>query len=534
MTDIPSWRRRAYLRSCRVLAVLSAAAAIFYLRWLLFAAKPENHILYGFLVAAEVFNIAQSTGFWITISKQRWPRVSVPDFASSNEYVDIFITVCGEPLSVVEKTVAGAVGIRHPRVRVWILDDGGSPQIRDLRDRYPVGYLHRTSRNGAKAGNINFALEQLFVDFFAVFDADQVPKPEFLEMTLGQFADDKIAFVQTPQVYRDRWINRVSGGAHDQQGLFYGPILRGKNGFGAAFSCGTNVVYRRSAIDAVGGFPEDSITEDLRLSLLLLDHGYKSEYVPIVVAEGLGPMTVSAYFNQQLRWGRGGLEILFKRRPYSAKMTAGQALQYSLGFLYWFTGWAYLIYLAMPVFFLLGGIRPIMTPNEYPAHFLPYVLLSLLTIVYASDFQVTFDALWFTLASFPVQMKSLVSTFIGGSAKFVVTPKERGAVSIRPVRWHLLTSVMLFGAAIAGFLHYGVTPSVFNNVAWIVAHLVILLGFVILTLRPARAPAEAILLAEEAAVHDLEWLDPPAPVVPAIADWEAALSAKSQTESSNE
>ena len=245
----------------------------------------------------------------------------------SNEHVDIFVTVCGEPVSIVEKTVAGAASIRHPRTRVWILDDGGSPDVRTLAEKLSVGYIHRASRDGAKAGNINFALRHTDAAFFAVFDADQIAKPEFLETVMGLFSDEKLAFVQTPQVYRDRWINRVSGGAHDQQGLFYGPILRGKNGFGAVFSCGTNVVYRRSAVEAVGGFPEDSITEDLRLSLLLLEAGYSSDYVPTVVAEGLGPLSVTSYFNQQLRWGRGGLEILFKRRPYSRRMSAGQALQ---------------------------------------------------------------------------------------------------------------------------------------------------------------------------------------------------------------
>ena len=159
-------------------------------------------------------------------------------------------------------------------------------------------------------------------------------------------------------------------------------------------------------------------------------------------------------------------------------MTAGQALQYSLGFLYWFTGWSYLIYLALPVLFLLGGFQPITTPNQYPGHFLPYVAASLFTIVYASNFQVTFDALWFTLASFPVMVKALVVTVFGGTAKFVVTPKEGGAVSFKAVRWHLVTCAVLLASAVVGIARYGLTPSVFNNVAWIIAHMVILLGFV--------------------------------------------------------
>jgi len=500
MIEIAKERRRAYLRNCRILAVLSSIAAVLYLRWLIFVAHPENHALYWLLVVCEVFNIVQAAGFWITISTQRWSEPATPDFEHTAETVDLFVTVLGEPLDVVEKTVAAAAAVRHPRAQVWILDDGSSDEVRELTLRYPVGYIARDTLKGAKAGNINHALEWTKGDFFAIFDADQVAHPDFLEKTLGAFDEPSVGFVQTPQVYRNRVSDRVAEGAHNQQGLFYGPILRGKNGANAVFSCGTNVVYRRSAMDEIGGMPEDSITEDLRASILLLDHGYRSVYISEVLADGLGPMDVNAYFNQQFRWCRGGLEILFRKRPFSRKMTAAQTLQYSLGFLYWFTGWAYMGYLVLPVAYLLFGLRPVQVPNDYPVHFLPYVLLALGTIVYAADFGIRFDALWFTLASFPVYAKALLTTFIGHSAKFVVTPKNAGRASLRPV-WPLIaTSTVLLAAAVYGIATLGPTPSVVNNVAWIIAHLVILGGFVWLAISPQRSAvsaAEELLLSKE-------------------------------------
>lgn len=484
MIEIPAHRRRSYLRNCRILAVLSTIMAAVYLKWLLFDARPDNHVLYWVLVAAEIFNIAQSAGFWITISRQKWSEPAQPDFDLSAETVDLFVTVLGEPIEIVEATVAAATRIRHPRLQVWILDDGRSPSVRALASLYPVGYLTRDDLRGAKAGNMNHALANTKGDMIAIFDADQVPHPDFLEATLGGFADPAIAFVQTPQVYRNSNENRVSAGANNQQGLFYGPILRGKNGSDAVFSCGTNVIFRRSAVEAIGGFPEDSITEDLRASILLIDKGYTSMYVSKILAEGLGPLDVDSYFNQQFRWGRGGLEILFKRRPFSSKMSLPQGFQYSLGFMYWFTGWAYLAYLSLPVLYLVSGLRPVQVPNTYPAYFLPYVLTTLATIVYATDYGLRFDALWFTLASFPVQVKALLSTFLGRSAKFIVTPKHGSNRSLRPVRWLIVVSVILAGAAAYGLATKGLEPSVVNNVAWIVAHLVILQGFIWLALYP--------------------------------------------------
>ncbi|PKQ16546.1 MAG: hypothetical protein CVT67_03880 [Actinobacteria bacterium HGW-Actinobacteria-7] len=486
MIEIPRERRESYLRNCRILAVISTVTALFYLKWLLFDAVPENTVLYWLLVLAEIFNIAQAAGFWYTISMQRWHDPEVPNFSASRESVDIFITVMGEPMEVVEKTIHAARAVRHPRAKVWVLDDGNSDELRHFAQWHKVGYLTRSDHSGAKAGNINHALKRTSGTYFAIFDADQAAYPEFLEATMAAFDDPTVAFVQTPQVYHNRVENRVAAGAHDQQALFYGPILRGKDGCDAVFSCGTNVVYRRSAIDAIGGLPEDSITEDLRGSLLLIKQEYTSVYVSKVLAEGLGPLDVQSYFSQQFRWGRGGLEILFKRKPYSSKLSFRQGLQYSLSFIYWFTGWAYLVYLVLPVAFLTAGLRPVQIPNEYPAHFLPYVTSALATIIYASDFQIRFDALWFTLASFPVHAAALLSTFFGKAAAFVVTPKHKSRMTLRPVIIHIVVITILFGAAIYGTLTEGAIPSVLNNVAWAIAHIVLLQGFVRLTLEPER------------------------------------------------
>jgi len=500
--EIPEERRAKYLRNCRLLAVVSTVTALLYLKWLVFDARIDDVWLYRILLGAEFFNIVQAAGFWYTISIQRWSDPVMPDVARTHETVDVFVTVYGEPLSVIQETVRAALSIRHPRVRVHVLDDGRSADVRAVAVALGANYLIRGDHRGAKAGNMNNALRQTDGDLVAVFDADQVPHPDFLANTIGAFADPAVAFVQTPQVYRNRHTNRVAAGAHNQQGLFYGPIMRGKNGAGAVFSCGTNVVYRRSAITAIGGFPEDSITEDLRTSLLLIREGYSSVYVSKVLAEGLGPLDVGSYLGQQLRWGRGGLEILLRRRPYSARMRLSQAVQYSLGFLYWFTGWAYLAYLILPTAFLFGGLRPVGVPNEYPVHFLPYALTALATLIYACDFSLRFDALWFTLASFSVHIKALFATLLGGAARFVVTPKEASRRSLRPVLVQMLVIAILTVGSVYGLVTQGPAPSVVNNVAWAVAHVVILQGFIRYSIRPLSPDSIEDAKAQTAATEE--------------------------------
>ncbi|MBV8987578.1 MAG: glycosyltransferase, partial [Solirubrobacterales bacterium] len=131
--------------------------------------------------------------------------------------MDVFIPVYKEPPEIVDLTVAAAVGLRGAEVRVWVLDDGNDDAMRDLAERYGVGYIRRAEHTGAKAGNINHALTKTSAPFIAVFDSDHVADPAFLEATLGWMEDPEIAFVQTPQYYANTEANRIAAASWSQQ-----------------------------------------------------------------------------------------------------------------------------------------------------------------------------------------------------------------------------------------------------------------------------------------------------------------------------
>ena len=507
MIDVARENRVRYLRRCRMLVALCVVTSAFYVWWLLVDARAANPVLFRVLLGAELFNIVQAAGFWYTIWVQRWTDPPDADFSRSNEHVDAFVTVYGEPADVVEQTVAAAVAIRHPRLTVWVLDDGKSAEVAAIAARYGAQYLTREDHRGAKAGNVNNALRQATGDFVVIFDADHIPLPSFLERTMACFADVTVAFVQTPQSYRNRDVNRVAAGSHEQQALFYGPILRGKNAVGAVFSCGTNVVFRRAALGAISGMPEDSITEDLRMSLVLDRLGWTSVYVSEVLAHGLGPVDVRSFFKQQARWARGGLEILLHHHPFHRGMRPAKALQYGLSFMYWFTGWAYVGYLVLPIAFLLFGLRPVQVPNEYPSHFLPYVFTTLFTMAYATGFTLTFRALWFTLAAFPVHVAAFFTSVFGGVAKFAVTSKGAAQRSLSVVWPQLLLIVVLVAASVVGIARAGATPSVLNNVAFAIGHVLIISGFVRLALDPEGRELEAEETASASASADATDID---------------------------
>lgn len=203
------------------------------------------------LVAAETYSLIDVALFGMTMWRAR-QRPS-PAEPSPSATVDVFITTYNEDVDLVMSTARAAKDIRFPH-RTYILDDGARAEMARAAEELGVGYITRSPdwRNKplhAKAGNINNALMQTDGEFLLILDADQIPRPEILDCTLGYFDDPKVALVQTPQ----RFTNVVAGDPLGSQApLFYGPIQQGKDGWNAAFFCGSNAILRRDALMQLG------------------------------------------------------------------------------------------------------------------------------------------------------------------------------------------------------------------------------------------------------------------------------------------
>ncbi|HLM27797.1 MAG TPA: cellulose synthase catalytic subunit, partial [Thermoleophilaceae bacterium] len=387
----------------RIMAALGLPAAAWYFVWLLNPERIGDPTLYVILIVAELFNFSQALGFWWTCANEKVRERKAP---SEWLAVDVFVPVYKEPPEIVDLTVAAAKGLRGAEARVHVLDDGNDPAMEALARRHGVGYITREEHTGAKAGNINHALEVTDAPFIAVFDSDHVADPAFLEATLGHMENPKIAFVQTPQYYANADQNRIAAASWAQQALFFGAICRGKDGLGAVFCCGTNVLFRREAFESVGGFPTNSLTEDYELSIHLHEKGWESAYLPDVLSRGLGPEDTAAYVSQQLRWARGCLSGL--PRALRAKLPLGLKIQYLLSGLYFLSGWTVLIYMSFPVVRLLGGGQPLggIDAPEFLLHFAPYFAIALSTAALAGAGSYTFAAFALAAANFWIHVLS--------------------------------------------------------------------------------------------------------------------------------
>jgi cellulose synthase (UDP-forming) len=466
------------------LIFLNGLLAAIYFAAITFGFNHGNSILFGMLIAGEVFHLYQVLGYCNTIWSNKFDNRFSRTFARP---VDIFITVCGEPIEIVRETVLAAIAMDYPNFTVYILNDGFVAKkdnweaIDALATELGIRSITRRVAGGAKAGNINNGLRETTSDYFVVFDADHVPYPSFLKETMGYFTDPKMGFVQTPQYYKNQGVNVITQTAWDQQTLFFGPIMSGKNRLNAAFMCGTNMVVSRRAIIEAGGMCEFNIAEDFLTSLFIHAKAWKSVYVPKVLAEGLAPEDFLSYYKQQFRWTRGSLEVIFKYNPlFMRGLSWAQRFQYLISASYYLSGIVILIDMLIPLVFLFTGITAINTATMALAIvFLPYIILNLYTLQKSSNFTYSYAAISFSLSSFFLQLRALTGVLLNQKTSFVVTPKSQQQGNfVYLVIPHLLYIAIAAVGLSVGLMREGISASLIANFSWVAVNIIVFLPFI--------------------------------------------------------
>lgn len=182
----------------RTIALLALFYTIYYLVWRATSSLNMDALWFSLpLLLIEIYGAINSALFlFMTWDLKPVPHATAP----LGRTVDIFIPTYNEDLSILRMTILGALNVQYPH-ETWVLDDGRRPALHQLCEAMHVHYLTRPDNKFHKAGNINAALTQTNGEFIAIFDADQIPFPGFIDQTLGYFVDEKVAFVQTPQEF---------------------------------------------------------------------------------------------------------------------------------------------------------------------------------------------------------------------------------------------------------------------------------------------------------------------------------------------
>jgi cellulose synthase/poly-beta-1,6-N-acetylglucosamine synthase-like glycosyltransferase len=227
---------------------------------------------------------------------------------------------------VAERLIDAVCKLDYPSelLEIQVLDDSTdeTSQIAELAVRrqaqrgVDIKYLHRSDRRGFKAGALDAGLRQARGEFVAIFDADFIPGPEFLQKTVNHFVEPKVAMGQA------RWghVNQDYSLLTKIQAIMLDGhfVLEhgGRNRSGCFFNFnGTAGIWRRSAISDAGGWQHDTLTEDLDLSYRAQLRGWKFVFVPDLVVPAEVPVEMNSFKSQQHRWAKGSIQTCRKLLP---------------------------------------------------------------------------------------------------------------------------------------------------------------------------------------------------------------------------
>lgn len=443
-------------------------------------------------------------------SKTRPRPETPPGFAPS---VDVMIPIFKEPLEILESTLIAAGAMHYPDVTIYVLDDGHREDVRELAQRHGAHYL-RGPRIHAKAGNLNQALENTRGDLVVVFDTDHVPTRDFLEETVPFFHDADLGFVQTPHHFRNPDIFqqafRLSGRLPNEQDMFNHGIQSRRDTWGGAFFVGSGAVFRRTALESVGGFKLLSITEDIHTSQHMHAAGWKSVYVNRDLAVGLAAENLASYLVQRRRWMLGCLQIFFRDNPLFCRgLSLRQRVGYFASLYHFFYPLPRIVFAVTPLFYLFFHLHPILSEvSVLTAMLIPYlIVLPMISAALLPNWSRPFWGNFYENAVSAPLARSIFDLLLPKSLGFQVTPK--GIVSqTRRFDWQSTKWTVIFAGltalavvkGIAEFRYFGIErDAYFFNLAWSSYNLLFLVGALLLAWeRPQRREHERIRYAAPA------------------------------------
>ena len=307
---------------------------------------------YSVLAVLSVYGLHRYLILFLYHRHYKWKRRPPAPFSSAAELPSVTVQLpLYNEMYVARRVIEAAAAMRYPRekLHVQVLDDSTDATARIARDTaaelcargYSVDVLHRDARDGFKAGALQAGLACTDSDLVAIFDADFVPPPDFLEKTVRQFDDPGVGMVQTRWGYLNRdysLLTRVQALLLDGHFMLE-HTARSYSGRYFNFN-GTGGVFRRRAILDSGGWQGDTLTEDLDLSYRTQMRGWRFVFLPDVEVPSELPVDIFGFKNQQHRWTKGSIQVGRKvlpvlwrsRAPLRVKMEATFHLSANLSY----------------------------------------------------------------------------------------------------------------------------------------------------------------------------------------------------------
>ncbi len=429
-------------------------------------------------------------------------------------FVTIQLPIFNE-MYVVERLIDNITQFDYPKDRfeIQVLDDSTDQTVEISRAKveeyqakgFQISLLHRTDRKGYKAGALKEATKVAKGEFIAIFDADFLPKPDFLNQTIPYFDNPEVGVVQT------RWehinedyslitkLQALQLNVHfrvEQSGRMFGKQMLQFNG--------TAGVWRKKAIEDAGGWEADTLTEDLDLSIRAQLKGWKIRFLEQIGSPAELPIEMNSLKSQQFRWMKGGAETARKMLPtiwksdlnFKHKIYSTIHLLASSIFLFVFVAGVF----SVPLLFSLGELFNVGFDKNFFGYFL-VGLLSVIIIYYVANVQAELQPgespigkmLKFVLL-FPLFLSlsmglslhnsiAVLQGFRGKRSPFIRTPKFNiksinDSISSKNYLSKKISWTTIFEGVLALYFLFAVIGAIYlKNTTFIVFHLMLFIGY---------------------------------------------------------
>ena len=378
--DYPPISRHWLVRGAGIAYVVSAAI---YLPWLFTSLNQHLPWLAWPFLVANVFTLLTTL---LSIFNHWWRAVPEPHPLprGAEPSVGVIIPCCGEPVSMVLRTLASVLRQDWPRERMVVVvsDDGHDPDLARALTCWPVIYHSPPPRfapgrdGAAKAGNLNSAVTMMLQEhpelrYIETRDCDdELGSNAFLRQAVGQLEhDERLGYVQTIKE------SQVSAGDpfNNREAMFYRGQMLSRNAANAAFPCGSGLVWRRVALEDIGLFPAWNLVEDLQSGVEALRRGWHSCYLPIVGAMGQhSPEDVPNVYKQRGTWAIDTVRLMIWGDL--SGLSLRQRAQFYELLCYYLHSFTVLVYLPSIVGALLGYVPFKASGQSFLVHMLPIVL----------------------------------------------------------------------------------------------------------------------------------------------------------------
>ncbi|MGB8707451.1 MAG: glycosyltransferase [Dehalococcoidia bacterium] len=288
-------------------------------------------VIYGLsLLFIFSYSMAQAHLVHLYLSSKRQKRqfesksmAQIP--ASQYPFVTIQLPIFNE-LYVVERIIDAVAAFRYPtdRFEIQVLDDSTDETVTLAKSKVAalkakglnISHIRRGTRDGFKAGALEYGLRDAKGEFIAIFDADFIPPADFLLKTIPYFQDEKVGLVQTKWEHVNEGYSLLTKLQAFGLDAHFTIEQHGRNAGGHFMNFnGTAGIWRRSCIIDAGNWQSDTLTEDLDLSYRAQLKGWKFLYLEHVGSPAELPVTMNALKTQQFRWTKGAAECVKKNLP---------------------------------------------------------------------------------------------------------------------------------------------------------------------------------------------------------------------------